>query len=93
MSTLNTNASNPTKHTGLTKCWIVWTNGWKKTYQSFDKSGRYEVADPRDYGIRRLKKMVEKWGDSVAQAIIYDNQTGQKIESFQRGTWVQNGES
>ena len=88
MSTLNTNASNANKHTGLTKCWIVWTNGWKKTYQSFDSSGRYEVADPREYGIRRFKKLVAKWGNTIAQAIIYDNQTGKKIESFQQGTWI-----
>lgn len=80
--------SKPAKRQGLTKCWIVWNNGWKKTYQSYDSSGRYQLADPREYGIRRLKKLVDKWGSTVAQAIIYDNRTGQKLESFQSGTWV-----
>ena len=88
MNSLAMPESTPSKRKGLTKCWIVWTNGWKKTYQSFDSSGRYEVADPREYGIRRFKKLVAKWGNTIAQAIIYDNQTGEKIESFQRGTWI-----
>ena len=82
--------SKPSKRQGLTKCWIVWKNGWKKTFQSYDKSGRYEVNDSREYGIRGLKKMVARWGDFIAQAIIYDNATGQAIESFKQGVWVQN---
>lgn len=90
MNSLNANTSNSTRHIGRTKCWIVWKNGWKKTFQSYDSSGRYEVYDPREYGIRGLKKMVVKWSDSIAQAIIYDNETGQEIESFNQGIWVQN---
>ena len=90
MNTPTTLVSKLTKHTGRTKCWIVWKNGWKKTFQSYDTSGRYEVDDPREYGIRGLKKLVSKWGDSIAHAIIYDTETGQEIESFNLGVWVQN---
>ena len=75
----------------LTRCWVVWNNGWKKTYYSYDTSGRYNVADPRAYGVKGLKRMVEKWGDTVAQAIIYDTVSDQKIESYQRGVWVLEG--
>lgn len=93
MKSPNVHPSNTPRHIGLTKCWIVWNNGWKKTFQSYDSSGRYVVDDPREYGIHGLKKMVAKWGDSVAQAIIYDNATGRKLESFQRGVWVPDGSS
>jgi hypothetical protein len=57
---------------GLTKRWVVFTNGNKKSFRSYDTSGRYAVADPRDYGIRGLKKMVGKWGKAVERAIRYD---------------------
>ena len=91
MNTPATLVAKSTKYTGKTKCWIVWKNGCKKTFHSYDTSGRYVVNDPREYGIRGLKKMVAKWGDSIAHAIIYDNETGKEIESFNRGIWVQNG--
>lgn len=73
---------------GLTKCWVVFTNGNKKSFRSYDTSGRYSVADPRDYGIRGLKKMVDRWGKSVEQAILYDTTTGQPIEKLENGQWV-----
>jgi hypothetical protein len=73
---------------GLTKCWVLWKNGNKKSFRSYDSSGRYEVANPREYGIRNLKKMVEKWGPTVDKAILYDTATGQPIEHLQDGQWM-----
>jgi len=73
---------------GLTKCWVVFTNGNKKSFRSYDTSGRYAVADPRDYGIRGLKKMVDRWGKAVERAILYDTATGQPIEKLENGQWV-----
>ena len=73
---------------GLTKCWVLWKNGAKKAFRSFDSSGRYHVENGRDYGIRGLKKMVAKWGDTVERAILYDVATGQPIEHLQNGQWV-----
>lgn len=78
---------------GLTKCWVLWKNGAKKSFRSFDSSGRYEVADPRSYGIRGLKKMVAKWGDSVDRAILYDVETGEPFEALLNGQWVDPKES
>jgi hypothetical protein len=73
---------------GLTKCWVVFTNGGKKSFRSYDSSGRYEVADPRAYGIRGLKKMVDKWGAAVKEAVLYDTETGQPLEKLHNGQWV-----
>ena len=75
---------------GLTKCWVVFTNGAKKSFRSYDTSGRYEVADPRAYGIRGLKKMVERQFGvaNVKEARIYDTATGQELEHLHLGQWV-----
>jgi hypothetical protein len=75
---------------GLTKAWVVFHNGNKKAFRSFDTSGRYEVADPRDYGIRGLKKMMRvKFGhENIKEARLYDTATGREIEKFQNGQWV-----
>ncbi|HEX8505503.1 MAG TPA: hypothetical protein VF630_09055 [Hymenobacter sp.] len=78
----------PLSNKALTCCWVVWINGWKKKFYSFDTSGRYAVDDPRDYGIRGLKKMVAKMGATVDQAILYDNQSGKEIERLKNGQWV-----
>lgn len=75
---------------GLTKCWVVFHNGNKKAFRSFDTSGRYQVADPRAYGIRGLKKMVEKQFGvaNVKEARLYDTSTGRELEHLQNGQWV-----
>jgi hypothetical protein len=73
---------------GLTKCWVLFANGAKKSFRSFDTSGRYEVADPRAYGIRGLKKMVDKFGPGVEKAMLYDTATGQLLEGRVNGQWV-----
>lgn len=81
--------SQPTKpsEAGLTKCWVVFTNGGKKAFRSYDTSGRYTVNDPRDYGIRGLKKMVDRWGDKVKEARLYDTESGRELERYQQGQW------
>ncbi len=73
---------------GLTKCWVLFTSGAKKSFRSYDSSGRYAVKDPREYGIRGLKKMVDKWGAAVARAVLYDVTTGQAVEQLVNGQWV-----
>jgi hypothetical protein len=75
---------------GLTKCWVAFHNGNKKAFRSFDTSGRYEVADPRAYGIRGLKKMclVKLGHANIKEARIYDTATGREIEKLQNGQWV-----
>ncbi|OUJ68606.1 hypothetical protein BXP70_27810 [Hymenobacter crusticola] len=67
---------------------VPGTKGFSDFY-SFDRSGRYEVADPRDYGIRGLKKLVDGMTDRVARAIIYDNQAylHPEICRKERGSW------
>ncbi|PJJ59420.1 hypothetical protein [Hymenobacter chitinivorans] len=70
----------------LTRVWVVWQDGNKKHFTSFDTSGRYQVKEPREYGIRGLRKMVEKMGATVKEAVLYDNQTG-----AQEAVWVKNG--
>lgn len=83
------------KRTALTKARVYWaqplpgTNGQADFY-SFDSSGRYEVADKRDYGLRGLKKMIDKLGSKVARAIIYDNQAPDRPEICrkERGSWT-----
>jgi hypothetical protein len=82
-----TTATKPSE-AGLTKCWVLWKNGAKKAFRSYDTSGRYEVADPKAYGIRGLKKMVDRWGDNVQKAIIYDMGTQQPLEHYQNGQWA-----
>jgi hypothetical protein len=80
-------ASKPSE-AGLTKCWVHFQNGAKKSFRSYDTSGKYQVKDPRAYGIHNLKKMVEKFGPDVAQAILYDTATGSELERLQNGQWV-----
>lgn len=74
---------------GLTKAWVLFHNGNKKDFRSYDTSGRYEVTDPRAYGIRGLKKMVERFGvANVKEARLYDTSTGREIEKLLNGQWV-----
>lgn len=78
----------------LTKARVYWStvlvgcNAFCDFY-SFDKSGRYEVADPRTYGLRGLQKMIDGMGAKVARAIIYDNQAPNRPEIMrkERGSW------
>jgi len=72
---------------GLTKCQVYFADGAKKAFRSYDSSGRYAVADPRDYGIRGLKKMVDRWGKAVKMAILYDTEFGHELERYQHGQW------
>lgn len=72
---------------GLTKCKVYFENGAQKDFRSFDSSGRYEVRDPREYGIRGLKKMVAKFS-GVKEAILYEMATDVEIERLQDGQWV-----
>ncbi|TGE26908.1 hypothetical protein [Hymenobacter metallicola] len=74
------------RQNALTRVWVVWKDGNKKHFTSFDSSGRYQVESPREYGIRGLRKMVEKMGSTVKEAILYDNQTGKQEE-----VWVKDG--
>lgn len=73
---------------GLSKCWVLFTNGAKKSFRSYDSSGRYEVKDPKAYGIRNLKKMVDRWGNAVERAVLYDTATGNPFEKLLNGQWV-----
>ena len=75
----------------LFKAWLVWENGAKKTFYSFDTSGKYHVEDKRAHGLRSLKKMTAGFlavGGPIRQAIIYDNQSGQLHEQLIRGQWI-----
>ena len=79
------------RETALTKARVYWVtprNGTAQVdYYSFDRSGRYEVADPREYGIRQLKKLVDKLGAAVARCIIYDRQNGGEVCRKENGVW------
>jgi hypothetical protein len=74
--------------TALTRCWVVWQNGYKKTFHSFDTSGRYQIDDPRRYGIQGLRRRIlgGRWTSPLKEVRLYDNQTGQELE-----VWVRNG--
>ncbi|MCA8830163.1 hypothetical protein [Hymenobacter pini] len=74
--------------TALTRAWVVWQNGAKKTFHSYDTSGRYLVDDPLRYGIRGFRSRVldKAWGSPIKELRIYDNQSGAQLE-----VWVQNG--
>ncbi|MBO3270774.1 hypothetical protein [Hymenobacter defluvii] len=82
------------KYKSLTKARVYFATPAPGTpgqcdYYSFDTSGRYEVQDPRDYGLRGLMKMIDKMGAKVARAIIYDNQAPGRPEILrkERGSW------
>lgn len=74
--------------TALTRAWVVWENGFKKTFHSYDTSGRYQVDDARRYGIRGFRnRVLEKaWPSPIKEMIVYDNQTGARLE-----VWVSKG--
>ncbi|GAA3953847.1 hypothetical protein GCM10022406_39420 [Hymenobacter algoricola] len=67
---------------------MVWQNGFKKSFASFDSSGRYQVDNPMAYGIKGFKSRVlnKTWPSPIKELRIYDNQTGAQLE-----VWVQNG--
>lgn len=75
---------------GLTKCRIYYQNGGKQDFRSFDTSGRYEVKDPQAYGIRGLKKMVDKLQSQglVKMALLYSSTDGKELERYQNGQWL-----
>lgn len=84
------------KLTALSKARVYWANSTPGTngqadFYSFDKSSRYQVADPRSHGILGLKKMVDKMGDKVTRCIIYDNQAPDRPEICrkEKGAWNQ----
>jgi hypothetical protein len=72
----------------LTRAWVVWQNGFKKTLHSFDSSGRYQVDNPLAYGIKgfRARILDKAWPSPIKELRIYDNQSGVLLE-----VWVQNG--
>jgi hypothetical protein len=74
------------------KCWVVWqgpTADIKKTFYSYDSSGRYDVEKPDEYGLKGLqKRVVRQYPEKMKRAIIYDNQTGTKLFELQNGQWV-----
>lgn len=72
----------------LTRCWVVWENGYKKKFRSYDTSGRYQVDDPRRYGIQGLFTRIlnREWPSPLKEVRLYDNQTGVLLD-----TWVSNG--
>lgn len=85
-----TNAPSPLPQRSRYKCWMVWDNDIKKTFYSFDSSGRYEVEKPDEYGLKGLqKRMLKQYPDKIKKAIIYDNQTGAKLYELQNGHWVE----
>jgi hypothetical protein len=80
--------------TALTKARVYWAAPQPGTpgqadFYSFDSSGRYQVADPRRYGLEGLRKMVDKMGAKVARCVIYDNQAPGRPEICrkERGSW------
>jgi hypothetical protein len=87
-STQSPPSANPRAKTALTKAWIRWLNGNKNTWYSYDTSGHYHVEDPREYGIRELKKRILRSYSPIDKAIIYDNQTGRYICELQEGQWI-----
>ena len=82
----------------LLKARIYWrvaapgTRGQIDRY-SFNTSGRYQVADPYRYGLAQLVKLIDKLGDQVSRAIIYDNQAPghPEVQRKERGQWVVKG--
>jgi hypothetical protein len=75
---------------GHTKLFVAWKDGKKKYFRSFDTSGRFEVKDPKAYGLRGLKKTFFKDCNpaNVNRAIIYDVASGQPLEEYINGQWV-----
>jgi hypothetical protein len=74
----------------LFKAWVVWEGDIKKTFYSYDSSGRYHVEKPDEYGLNGLKKrVVKQYPDKIKQANIYDNQTGKQLFALQNGHWVE----
>ena len=72
----------------LYKAWVLWRGGIKKTFYSYDTSGRYKVLRPNEYGLRGLQKRVAaQYPDRIVAAIIYNNQTGTPLYRFQGGEW------
>ena len=79
----------------LLKARIYWTVKKPGTLgqidrYSFDTSGRYKVADNYRYGLAMLVKLIDKLGDKVCRAIIYDNQAPGRpeVQRKEHGQWV-----
>lgn len=70
--------SRPISQTALSRAWIIFQDGGKITWYSFDSSGRYNVDDKRAYGVRGLqKRILERFPLAVLKEVrIYDNQAG-----------------
>ena len=76
----------------LYKCWVVWEGDIKKTFYSYDSSGRYNVENPDEYGLKGLqKRVVKQYPEKMKKAIIYDNQSGKKLYELQiqNRQWVE----
>lgn len=91
MSTPTTSTPDNAGHwpaNALLRCWVVWENGAKKTFHSYDTSGRYHVEDPFRYALRgfRTRILDKVWQTPLKEVIVYDHQTGAKLE-----VWMNNG--
>ncbi|MBO0360662.1 hypothetical protein J0X19_22065 [Hymenobacter sp. BT186] len=75
----------------LTKARVYWASPTGAEYMdffSFDTSGRYAVESPKEYGVRGLKKLVDKLGVKVARCIIYDRELGGEYCRKENHQWT-----
>ncbi|QHL87439.1 hypothetical protein GU926_08310 [Nibribacter ruber] len=86
MNQERTKAGQKMVETSLTKAVVYFKDGNSRKFYSRDLARNSAIPD-MNLGYGRLRKMVEKWGASVAKALIYDNRTEEELDRFEDGAW------
>ena len=60
------------------KAVVYFTDGNKRTFYSYDVDVSTGEINP-NFGLNKLNKMIEKFGDKVKFSMIYDNTTNQAV--------------
>lgn len=76
------------KTRSLSKAIIYFKDGNVRTFFSNDRNAKTGSVRGQ-LGINRLTKMIQKWGDKIETAIIYNNKDGKEIAKFRNGKPVE----
>ena len=65
---------------------MVWfVDGNRRTYYSLDWKNRYSKARDVNLGMRRLLKLVTKYGEKASVIEIYDIASNKLLKRYERG--------
>lgn len=67
------------------KCIIYFADGAARTFYSLDWVSPLARERDRELGLKRLRALIQRYGEKAVTAVIYDTTTKNKIEQYNKG--------